>query len=272
MRRCIWCVTLTLTSLMALLITATALSAASCPLGIWDVDTTGRSEPPGLTLTPPTTQHASISEVQALQARLQAIAPFIVRDRQGMQRVALADAFQAGVSAEAMVLGQRLVTLHNRLARSTRRLESSTMTASDFAFIAPLWRYEAQSGILSHCGSFADPTVCPAYVPSAQCFSTNDAAIEHLIAAGYHRTAIYAGGASGHDYTGAGPDPTCGSGPFRTQAVIAQLDSVWTYQTQGPEPNPEIFGAVPGQDDPYDYDWPHFWWGVYAFWWHAFFC
>jgi hypothetical protein len=261
-----------LTGLMALLVTATAISAESCPPGLWDSDTHNRSEPPSLTLAPPATRHAPISEIQALQERLQAIAPFILRDRQGMQRVALAEASHAGVSAEALVLGQRLVALHNRLARAVRRLESPAMSASDFAFIAPLWRYEAQSGILSHCGGFADPTVCPARVPSDQCFPSNDAAVEHLIAVGYHRTATYAGGASGHDYTGPVPDPTCGAGPFRTQAVTSELEGVWAYQTQGPEPNPEIFGTVPGKDDAHDYDWPHFWWGVYAFWWHAFFC
>jgi hypothetical protein len=262
---------LTLTTFVALLADAPRIDADSCPAGILAAGAFTRSAPPSHALAEAEVLPPLAGEAQELQQRIEAIAPFIM-DGQGMQRVAAAEAYRAGVSTEALVLGHRLVTLNNRIARAARRQESLSMRAADFAFVAPFFRYEAQAGMRRQCGSFSNPTVCPARIASNQCFPTDDAAEQQVISLSYHRTADYAGGASGHDFTLVVPDPTCGSGPFRSQAIVHQLAGLWTYNTQGPEPNPEIFGAVPGEADANDYDWPYFWWGAYVFWWHTFFC
>jgi hypothetical protein len=269
-----WCsqAILTLTTCVALLVEAPRLDADSCPAGVLGAGALTRSAPPSQVLAEAEVLPPFTGEVQELQQRVQAIAPFIVMDGQGMQRIAAAEAHRAGVSSEALVFGQRLVTLNNRIARAARRHEKLSMHASDFAFVVPFFRYEAQVGMRRQCGSFSNPTACPARIPSNECFPTDDAAEQQVISLGYHRTADYAGGTSGHDFTLVVPDPTCGSGPFRSQAIVHQLEDLWTYNTQGPEPNPEIFGSVPGEADENDYDWPYFWWGTYVFWWHTFFC
>lgn len=198
--------------------------------------------------------------VQQLQAQTEAVAPFIVTDERGMQRLLSDEARRAGVSAEALALGHRLVALNNRIVMAAIRDEEVSLDASDFAFIEPLFRHQAQAG--SHCGSFRNPTPCPPRVQSGQFFSTEAEVMQHLISLGYHRTANYAGGSSGRDYTLVVDHPACGTGPFRIQANIRQQGPCWTYSTQGPEPNPEIRS----------YSWPHFWWGGYVAWWHAVYC
>ncbi len=56
---------------------------------------------------------------------------------------------------------------------------------------------------------------------------------------------------------------SCSWGSFRTQANARQVGNRWTYSTQTPEPNPEIF----------HYIWPAYpWWGSYVQWWHQSYC
>jgi hypothetical protein len=268
----IQCSVLTLVTLMALLVNASGSDADSCPGSYVASKQSFSAAQPSHTLHQSETGEPFTPAIQQLQWQIQAIAPFISIDRQGIQRVAWAEALRAGLGADAVVLGQRLVRLHNRIAMAVKRQERLSTLAPDFAFIAPFFRYEAQLGILSHCDGFGQPTACPVRVPSNQCFSSEETTVQHLSSLGYHQTADYAGGTSGRDYTLIVPDPACGSGPLRSQAIINQAENLWTYNTQGPEPNPEIFGALPGEVDEHDYDWPHFWWGVYVFWWHAFYC
>jgi len=206
--------------------------------------------------------HPSTPQVQRLQEHLWVIGPFIVTDEQGVQQLRVAEAQKTGVSTAALVLGYKLVALNNRILMATLRNEDLSLATSEFAFIEALFEYEAQAGVQRHCGDHRNPTSCPPRVESGRCFPTMDATMQYLISLGYHETAAYAGGVSGQDFTLVVADEACGTGPFRFQAITYDQGSLWTYNTQGPEPNPEILA----------YAWPHWWWPSYVRWWHLRFC
>jgi len=201
---------------------------------------------------------ADMARAQELQAQLQVVAPFIVTDQDGMQRLRSDDARRAGVGGEAIGLGHRLVALNNRIMMAARRNEEPALERGDIAFIEPLFR------LGNPCGSFINPTTCPPRVESGRFFAIEDEARQYLISQGYHQTADYAGGRTGRDFTQVISDPTCGTGPFRNQAIIHQQGDCWTYNTQGPEPNPEVRSYI--------LSWPYLGWPGYVFWWHRFFC
>ena len=92
-------------------------------------------------------------------------------------------------------------------------------------------------------------------------FATREAAIAHLESQGFHRTSNYAGGSRGNDYSMVVPSD-CGGSSFREQAIIYERNGCWTYNLQGPEPNPEVL----------EYIWPRFGWPGYVRWWHMTFC
>ncbi len=199
-------------------------------------------------------------EVQQLQQQLAAVAPFVVTDERGMQRLLTDDARRAGISGEALGLGHRTVALNNRIIMAALRDEEPPVQRVDFAFIEPLFLYQAQQG--HPCGDRQHPTPCPPRVASTQFFSTQAEVEQHLQSLGYHRTARYAsGGAFGIDFTIVVPGPAgCGTGTFRTQAIIHRQGDCWTYNTQGPEPNPEVLSYIGS--------WPYFSWPGYVRWWH----
>ena len=201
---------------------------------------------------------AIVARAQELQEQMQAVAPFIVTDQDGIQRLRSDDARRAGVGGEALGFAHKLVALNNRIMMAARRGEEPTLERSDFAFIEPLFR------VGNPCGSFINPSACPPRVESGQGFASEAEARAYLLSQGYHQTANYAGGSSGRDFTLVVSDATCGVGPFRNQALIHQQGDCWTYWVQSFEPNPEIRSYV--------LSWPYLGWPGYVFWWHRFYC
>lgn len=203
-------------------------------------------------------------EVEQLQRQLAAVAPFVVTDQRGMQRLLSDEARRAGVPAEALGVGLRVVALNNRIIMAALRDEEPPVQRADFAFIEPLFLHLAQAG--HPCGDRQHPTPCPTRVESRLFFSTQAEVEQHLLSLGYHRTARYAsGGAFGIHFTLVVAGPAgCGSGTFRTQAIIHRQGDCWTYNTQGPEPNPEVLSYIGS--------WPYFSWPGYVRWWHLSFC
>jgi hypothetical protein len=208
------------------------------------------------------TSASSNRRAQELQAQIQAVSYFVVTDQEGMQRLLSDEARRAGVKGEALALGHRIVALNNQIVMAAARGEELPLSPRDFDFIEPLFLLQAQQS--SPCGDRQNPTACPPRVDSGQFFSTEAEARQHLLDQGYHQTAGYAGGGSGRDFTQVVPSQTCGTGPFRNQAIIHQQGNCWTYNTQGLEPNPEVLSYITS--------WPYFSWPGYVRWWHMVFC
>lgn len=200
------------------------------------------------------------SETRAaeLESALAAVQPYVEIDERGMERLRAAEARQAGVPGEAIGLARRLIALDNRIIAAAQRGEEADVAPGDFEFIEPLFIEIAQT---DPCGTRQHPAPCPQRVESGVYFFTREEVITHLEGLGYHRTANYAGGSSGNDYSRV-VSSACGGGSFREQAIIHQREPCWTYNTQGPEPNPEVLGYV----------WPRLGWPGYVRWWHLHFC
>lgn len=113
------------------------------------------------------------------------------------------------------------------------------------------------------CGATReDPHPCPNRYWAANSWSSKSEVQDHLKSEGYHETAEYAAYDTDIDWTKVVDAYNCSGGPFRNQAIIRQQNGNWTYNTQGPEPNPEIHGYV----------WPSVDWGTYVEWWHSNYC
>jgi len=222
-------------------------------------------------------------QIQQLQDELEAVMPFIVTDDKGKQRLLRAEALRAGLSMEAVNIAQRLVNITNRITKAAGKDEDidPNLNAEDFAFIDPLFRRWASNGfsdqsvsgvmtnqatIFPHCGSFINPGPCPPRVDSGLLFSSKQEVIQHLLALGYHQVPRYATVRGGftNDFAQVVDKTDCGFGPFRIEAALRHHGECWTYYTQGPEPNPEIFSYVAL--------WPYPWWPEYVYWWHRFYC
>ncbi|MDA7944102.1 MAG: hypothetical protein MPJ06_08925 [Nitrosopumilus sp.] len=112
-------------------------------------------------------------------------------------------------------------------------------------------------------GSGDDPHKEPPERPVGS-FLTKAAAILDLLDAGYHKVPLYAtglqqfGGNYGNDYAKTASAYGCNSGEFRDQVVIKPSGSTYYHNTQGPEPNPEVFS----------YPMPVWWWAGYVLAWH----
>lgn len=238
-----------------------------CPAGF---TVSGTLSPAGPVAIPVTGKLSSESErspavrarAKELLMQVQAVTPFVITDKDGMQRLRSDDARKGGVDGETLALGHRLVALNNRIIMAARRDEEPSIDTADFAFIEPLFLEQARFSIFP-CGSFLNPTHCPPRVESGLTFSTEAAAKQYLLAQGFHLTARYASRRSyGIDFTQVVTDPDCGTGPFRNQAQVYKQGDCWTFNTQGPEPNPEVLSYV----------WPYGAWPGYVYWWHMRYC
>ncbi|MBI2530149.1 MAG: hypothetical protein HYW05_03320 [Candidatus Diapherotrites archaeon] len=111
-------------------------------------------------------------------------------------------------------------------------------------------------------GSQQQPHQCPARVNSGISKKSQTEISNYLKGMGFHNTYWPGCGPQGYtcstDFTKWISAYNCTWGSFRTQANIFQSGTKWTYRTQSPEPNPEIFS----------YSWPVYWWGTYVSWWH----
>ncbi|NEU58908.1 hypothetical protein [Halorussus sp. MSC15.2] len=111
-------------------------------------------------------------------------------------------------------------------------------------------------------GTRDDPHPCPDRNWVSDSWNSKSEVQDHLKSEGYHQTAEYAAYGTDIDWTKVVDAYGCSGGPFRNQAIIQQRNGEWTYNTQGPEPNPEIHGYV----------WPSVDWGTYVEWWHSNHC
>ncbi len=115
-------------------------------------------------------------------------------------------------------------------------------------------------------GSQQQPHICPARKNSGIFKATKTEISNNVKSQGFHNTYWPGCGSTGYscpeDFTKWVNAYSCTWGSFRTQARILQQGSSWTYWTQTPEPNPEIFS----------YNWPVYWWGQYVQWWHNRLC
>jgi hypothetical protein len=111
-------------------------------------------------------------------------------------------------------------------------------------------------------GTRDDPHTCPNRYWATESWGSKSKVQDHLRSEGYHETAEYAAYNTDIDWTKVVDAYNCNGGPFRNQAIIRKQNGEWTYNTQGPEPNPEIHGYI----------WPSVDWGTYVEWWHSSHC
>lgn len=114
-------------------------------------------------------------------------------------------------------------------------------------------------------GTRKDPHNCPGRSVTTDGPWDSQSAVQNaLVNKGFHETAGYASGyaGDGRDYTKGVDASGCSSPKFRTHVIIFEDGGDWLYNTQTPEPNPEVL----------DYVWPTVTWGTYVEWWHTEFC
>jgi hypothetical protein len=115
-------------------------------------------------------------------------------------------------------------------------------------------------------GSQQQPHRCPARIDSGVYRKSQTEISAYLRSSGFHNTYWPGCGSQRYncatDFTRWVSAYSCTWGSFRTQANLFQNGTRWSYRTQSPEPNPEIFS----------YSWPVYWWGPYVQWWHISFC
>ncbi len=169
---------------------------------------------------------APTAEAQQLLDHTNALQPFLSVDEKGFHRLDVPSAKKAGVSGQAIAFGQQFVALNNRVVESELEGQPHGLVSQDFAFVEPLYRYYAESGVQpqqSSCGSRSNPDPCARRDESGLFFSTYEEAAQHLISLGYEPTNRRAGGqgAGGRDFTLPLPH-ACGFGTYRNQAIIRQ--------------------------------------------------
>ncbi|MEP0824649.1 MAG: hypothetical protein HRF40_04120 [Nitrososphaera sp.] len=183
-----------------------------------------------------------------------------------------------GITAEDIRVGQEFVDMQNEMMQVVKKegMDSPNIDRAKvkkferfFLAVANGNRSSAESGEATAqasgdvCGgSQSNPHPCPLWQESRVYRSSEQAITEYLWAQGFHRTLQYASYGNPYDFTEGCDAYGCSSPIFRTQAIIYQSGSQWTYRYQTPEPNPEI----------YDYVWPVYWWGSYVQWWHENYC
>lgn len=174
-------------------------------------------------------------------------------------------------------LGERYEFYHNNLlqiakaegiySKRIKELPDNQLFSSFFESKSTTTAQAAISASSLVCGgSQQQPHPCPARVNSGILKKSQTEISNYLKGIGFHNT--YWPGCGPQEYT-CSTDFTkwisaynCTRGSFRTQASLFQSGTKWTYRTQSPEPNPEIFS----------YSWPVYWWGTYVSWWHLSFC
>lgn len=111
-------------------------------------------------------------------------------------------------------------------------------------------------------GNRQNPHPCPSRRWSGVFRNTKSGIKNYLRNHGYHETAGYAAYETDIDWTNCIYAYGCGGCAFRSQAIIRPRNGQWSFNTQRPEPNPEILG----------YTWPTWNWGTYVEWWHSNYC
>ena len=145
-------------------------------------------------------------------------------------------------------------------AGSTQEIQSASFGVSQIQIV-----FDASKTIPVHhsaqgtaCGGgFEDHHALPPIIPVGDYDTISDAK-SSLISRGYHMVDSYASGTYTWDYAKNIAAYGCSDGEMRSQALIRQSGGEYYYNSQSPEPNPEVLG----------YSWPAYWWGPYVFYWH----
>ncbi len=107
-------------------------------------------------------------------------------------------------------------------------------------------------------GGFNDPHTSPPIVASID-YTSLVKVKSLLVSNGYHVVALYATFSYGMDYAKGTTYHGCSNNEMRSQAFIYKGENGYYYNSQSPEPNPEVL----------IYSWPAYWWGPYVALWHA---
>jgi len=184
-----------------------------------------------------------------------------------------ARAAEGGMSTGAMELIQEMATYQNELFVCTEDLNAYALELRDLPRVANLYRlatervqlqtrlqelsapestYTTYATLWHPCGAWLNPT--PNSSPPRTYFNAGD---PHAVFRqwGFHKTADYAGGGSGRDYTRGRSYGSCDSPRFRDHGYVHDNGRA---SIQYGEPNPEIRSY-----------WPPYWdWPTYVYWWH----
>lgn len=239
-------------------------------------------------------ENSDAYDVDFLEKAFTELAPFVKINEDYTLTLDAKEAKRAGLHRKVIKVGQEFVELNNELVNVVRSegIHSKNIDRKKLKKFEAFFKRvaegkkgkKASSAVNSDlstegvdkltpltqtaCGGGPDdPHVCPSWRESGVYRSTLQGIIDYLTSNGFHATAGYACGGDPfepceYDYTKVVSAYGCPGGPFRTQAIIYQSGSDWTYRYQTPEPNPEIFS----------YWWPAWWWGAYVVWWHQDYC
>jgi len=223
--------------------------------------------PPSVNMTYKNTDRKAEFEIQDtfvvnhLLSMLRNVEPFIISNNLGLQELQSSAFNRNTLTTEEIEFAQKIISINNRIIEGALKGEEVIIDGSDFEFIEPLFLYFAERSN-EQCGTRRNPDPCPDRIESGQFFCMEGDVIQHLLSLGYHKTAGYACGFNPYDYTLVIEHP-CGHGRYRSQAIVDLLESeLWTYNTQRPEPNPEILSYIP----------PYASWPGYVNWWHRHYC
>lgn len=178
------------------------------------------------------------------------------------------------ISPKLLRLGADYEQYHNNLIKIVKTDGIYSQKAKElpnrqkFAnlFISSTSNLQTTADDLACGGSQQKPHPCPPRKNSGYYKNTLTELSNYLKNAGFHNT-YWPGCGNGNyncatDFTRWVNAYSCTWGSFRMQASAFTSGSKWTYWTQSPEPNPEIFS----------YSWPVWWWGTYVQWWHTNYC
>ncbi|MEW5707015.1 MAG: hypothetical protein AB1743_09535 [Actinomycetota bacterium] len=216
------------------------------------------------------------SEGDMMAKAFKAATPYITMLEDRTVSFNVGEAQRGGLDKASIDLIKDYVGLQNKSIKELAQGKSTTSVDKEiFDRFGPFFKRVATKGLgdipasgdisilAEACGGSSDnPHPCPPRLNSGFYTSSRDKVVARLLYMGYHKTAGYACGDSPNDYSKVVAAYNCNNGPFRKQAIIYQSGTQWTYWTQEPEPNPEIFSYV----------WPAWWWGGYVRWWHSDFC
>lgn len=217
------------------------------------------------------------SEGDMMAKAFKAATPYITISEDRTVNFNVGEAQKGGLDKAAIDLVKDYVKLQNQSMKELAKGKSTTSVDKEmFERFKPFFERVATKGLgdipasipaagdisimATACGGSSDnPHPCPPWNNSGWFTTTHANVVARLLYIGYHKTAAYACGDNPEDYSVVVSAYNCSNGPFRKQAIIFGSGASWSYRTQSPEPNPEVFSYV----------WPAYWWGGYVSWWHG---
>ena len=198
----------------------------------------------------------AVDQPARIQEVLIALEPYIQLNDD--RTLSLKPSAEKELSTELLEIARGIVDLDNAIVDGRASKLASVQVHDTFKWMWPFFE------------SIKDP--CPRRVDSPLTFKSQKDVQDYLKKQGYHQTDGYAGG-SDRDYSlpifNRGVPAQKGKVPalladyaYRTQALIFPKNSSWRFNTQTPEPSPEVFRYIP----------PAKWWAIYVHWWHLNYC